>query len=169
MKCVYKLKCKDTNITEFYIGSSIDFETRKRQHKSGTNNLNRREYCLPLYMFINVNGGFDNWDFEVIKEYKFITKKELNMNEQYYKELLKPELNSINAYGRDRLETNKKYYKNNKIKTNCPNCGKEMLKQSIKNHIRKWCKENKPIKPQYCYSGNEDWIELADILGIDLK
>jgi len=43
-----------------------------------------------------------------------------------------------------------------------------MLKTSIKRHI-KICKENKPIKPQYCYSGNEDWDELADILGIDLK
>ena len=61
-----------------------------------------------------------------------------------------------------------KKMKQNKIKANCPFCCKEMLKTSIKRHI-KICKENKPIKPQYCYSGNEDWVELADILGIDLK
>ena len=139
MKCVYKLKCKDTNITEFYIGSSIDFRERKYLHKYNSNNLNSRQYCFPLYMFINVNGGFENWEFEVIKEYKFITKKELTMNEQYYKDLLKPELNSQNAYGLDieRIKnTNKILVKiNNKKKANCPYCNLEMLKINIKRHI----------------------------------
>ena len=141
MKCVYKLKCRDTNITEFYIGSSVNFDSRKIDHKSKSNNLNRRECCLPLYMFINVNGGFDNWEFEVIKEYKFITKKELNMNEQYYIELLNPKLNSNNAYGYDierKKNTMNNWNKiNDKIKDNCPHCGYEMLKHSIKRHIRR--------------------------------
>ena len=87
-------------------------------------------------MFINVNGGFDNWEFEVIKEYKFITKKELEMNEQHWKDLLKPHLNSINAYGYD-IEI---YKNNNKIRnrkqSNCPHCNKEMRKDSINRHIK---------------------------------
>ena len=37
-------------------------------------------------MFINVNGGFDNWEFEVIKEYKFITKKELETLSEWRKD-----------------------------------------------------------------------------------
>jgi len=135
-KCVYKLKCKDTNITEFYIGSTTNFNKRKPTHKSDSNNLNSNNYCFPLYMFINVNGGFNNWEFEVIKEYKFITKKELIMNEQYYKDLLKPELNSCNAYGND-IERNKnRKKKHNKMKTNCPHCNKELLKYSIYRHIK---------------------------------
>ena len=140
MKCVYKLKCKDKEITEFYIGSSIDFNTRKSRHKSNSNNLNRRDYCLPLYMFINVNGGFDNWEFEVIKEYNLISKKELNMNEQYYLDLLKPILNNSNAVGFDmkrKKNTKKIDNKNlNKKKANCPQCNKEMLKRHIKRHIK---------------------------------
>ena len=36
IKCVYKLKCRDTNITEFYIGSSINFIKRKSYHKGGS-------------------------------------------------------------------------------------------------------------------------------------
>ena len=76
IKCVYKIKCRDATITEYYIGSSMNFHKRKNAHKTNSNNLNRRQYCIPLYMFINVNGGFDNWEFEVIKEFKFITKKE---------------------------------------------------------------------------------------------
>ena len=140
MKCVYKLKCRDTNITEFYIGSSMNFYSRKKNHKSRSNNLNCNKYCSPLYMFINVNGGWENWEIEVIKEYKFITKKELTINEQYYKELLKPHLNSYNAVGWDMERRKNTMNNNNSRKGNCPHCNKEMLKSSIKKHIRKWCK-----------------------------
>jgi len=136
MKCVYKLKCRDPTITEFYIGSTIDFDNRKYQHKSAATSLNSKKYCTALYMFINVNGGFDNWEIVVIKEYKFITKKELNMNEQYYKELLKPELNSNNVIGWD-MEKKKKTQKLNElVNDNCPNCGKEMRKKNIKQHLK---------------------------------
>ena len=140
MKCVYKIKCIDQEITEFYIGSTMNFNRRKRDHKSASNNLNCNKYCLPLYMFINVNGGYEKWEFEVIKEYKFITKKELTINEQYYIELLKPQLNSCYAIGWD-MERKKNYDKiynknNNNKKANCPQCGKEMIKNNINKHLK---------------------------------
>ena len=145
VKCVYKLKCRDTNITEFYIGSSMNFIKRKSDHKCVSNNLNDTHYCSPLYMFINVNGCFDNWEFEIIKEYNLISKKELTIEEQKYKDLLKPELNSYNAYGYDikREKNTKKIYNkiHNKIKANCPHCNKELLKIHIKRHIRDSCKK----------------------------
>ena len=133
-KCVYKIVCKDKEITEFYIGSSIYFDRRKYEHKCDSNNLNSSHYCLPLYMFINVNGGFENWEIVLIKEYKFITKKELEMNEQYYIELLKPNLNSKSAKS---IKTKKDYDKeHNNKKANCPHCGKEMNSKNIKRHIK---------------------------------
>jgi len=131
MKCIYKLKCRDKEITEFYIGSTTNFNERKRSHKKFCNNINFREYCFPLYMFINVNGGFDNWEFEVIKEYKFLTREELTINEQAYIELLKPKLNSYNALGINIIKkknTMKKHnIKNNrkKVKLQPNNCGYE--------------------------------------------
>ena len=134
MKCVYKIVCRDKDITEFYIGSSVDFNRRKSEHESHSNNLNCNAYCYPVYMFINVNGGFDNWKFEVIKEYKFITKKELTINEQYYKDLLKPELNSYNAYGRDIARKKNTQKIINNIKANCPHCNLEMLRKNINSH-----------------------------------
>ena len=160
MKCVYKLKCRDPTITEFYIGSTINFFERKKKHQTCSNSLKHKGYCSPLYMFINVNGGFDNWEFEVIKEFKFITKKELNMNEQYYIELLKPNLNSNNAYGYDidRKKNTQKDYE--LVNDNCPQCGKEMRKKNINKHIKLYCKENKP-QPNNCgyeYPGWE-WDE----------
>ena len=133
-KCVYKIVCKDKEITEFYIGSSVDLHVRKIAHKTKSSNLNCREYCLPLYMFINVNGGFENWEIVVIKEYKFITNKELTMNEQYYIDLLKPQLNSYNAKS---IKTKQHYNKIlNNIKAKCPQCGKELNRNNIKIHIK---------------------------------
>ena len=101
MNCVYKIVCKDKNITEFYIGSTINFNQRKRRHESDSTNLNSPNYCFPLYMFINVNGGWNNWDMIVLKEYKFITNQELNIEEQKFKDLLKPKLNDRNVRGSD--------------------------------------------------------------------
>ena len=146
MKCVYKLKCRDANITEFYIGSSINYDNRKQNHYYHSNNLNCRIYCLPLYMFINVNGGIDNWEFEIIKEYKFITKKELNINEQYYKDLLKPQLNSVNAYERDMDRINNTKKISNNIKVNCPYCSKKMNRNNVKRHILNKHKEIVDLK-----------------------
>ena len=136
MKCVYKLKCRDSTITEFYIGSTMNFHKRKIYHKSTSVNLKCKQYCTPLYMFINVNGGFENWDFEIIKEYKFITKKELTINEQYYIDLLKPQLNSCYAIGWDMERRKNKNKINNKIKANCPHCDREMVKRNIKRHLK---------------------------------
>jgi len=135
IKCVYKLKCRDKEITEFYIGSSMNFIKRKQGHKDNSINKNRREYCSALYMFINVNGGFDNWEFEVIKEFKFITKKELTINEQYFNKLLNPKLNRRNAYGIDKKKKKNINIKFNNMKGNCPHCNKEMLKRHINRHI----------------------------------
>ena len=168
MKCVYKIKCRDTNITEFYIGSSMDFNNRIKTHNYDCNNLNSNNYCSALYMFINVNGGWDNWEFEVIKEYKFITKKELNINEQAYIELLNPKLNDRNAYGHNLLECKKKYYENNKVKINnkqlekikCDNCDKLISRTNMARHYRKHTEIVKP-QPNKCgyeYPGWE-WDE----------
>ena len=141
MNCVYKILCKDPTITEFYIGSTVNFNQRKITHKNNCNNLNRKQYCYPLYMFINVNEGWNNWEIVVLKEYKFITKKELTVEEQKYIDLLKPHLNSQNAFGLDKerkKNTQKIHNKiHSKIKANCPQCNREMLKRSIKRHIKR--------------------------------
>jgi len=71
----YKL-CHSTDDTkEFYIGSSDDIETRMKSHKYTYNDrLKQRK----LYGYIEKNGGFDNWKFEILEEVE---------NEQRYEEL----------------------------------------------------------------------------------
>ena len=93
MKCVYSIKCNDPNITEIYIGSTIQYETRIRLHKIKCNNIKYNKYN-KLYKFINNNGGIDNWSFVIEENCEELNKKELRELEQIYIDLLKPQLNT---------------------------------------------------------------------------
>lgn len=108
MKAVYMVLSYKTG--EFYIGSSINYENRIKQHithlKNGRHsNLN----LLNLYQ----EHGIENIKFIIIEE--IIDSKELLKTEQIYVNILNPKLNiNKNAYGGD-------------IISNHPN--KEMLRQ----------------------------------------
>jgi hypothetical protein len=122
---VYKIYCKDSSITEFYVGSSCDLHQRKITHKSDCNNNNSPAYNYKVYKFIRENGGYDNWDFEILLQVEVDSKEELRLNyEAKYQLDLKPELN-VKQEGRTQKEyiednrekireTQKEYKKNNK-------------------------------------------------------
>ena len=134
---IYKLCCNDTNITEFYIGSTTNLRNRKNRHKNACNNINYRGYNYPVYKFIRDNGGFDNWNLILVEKYSAVDKLDLLKRERYYIETLKPILNSkipLRTY----KEYNKEYYKQNKNKI------KEYYKQN-KNKIKEYRKQNKDI------------------------
>ena len=141
MNCVYRIECLDKNITEIYIGSTGDLYHRTAEHKSNCHNINSSHYNLKIYKFIRENGGWDNWQIVVEYETPNYSKDDRVIEEQLNKDLLKPELNSINAVGLDieRHKSNKKIYmkSHNAIKENCPICGLEMLKKCIKRHIKR--------------------------------
>jgi group I intron endonuclease len=86
---VYAIVCKNSNIQDCYVGSTSNFEQRKRDHKKDCNNSNRKSYNLKVYKFIRDNGGFDNFKFEIIEELSCENKQELLERERYYVELLK--------------------------------------------------------------------------------
>ncbi len=48
---IYKIVCKDINITDCYIGSSIKFRKRKNLHKSNCNNVNGKNI---IWIYINL-------------------------------------------------------------------------------------------------------------------
>ena len=49
---IYKLCCKDTDITDIYLGSTTNFRCRKNQHKSQCHNINAKGYNYKVYKFI---------------------------------------------------------------------------------------------------------------------
>jgi hypothetical protein len=117
---VYKLCCKDVQITDIYIGSTCNFSKRKNAHKTDCNNEKSEKYNLKLYQFIRQNGGFGNWSIIQIEAYECNNKRELEQYERYHIEKLKPALNhqiptrTDKEYRDQNKEQKKEYYEQNK-------------------------------------------------------
>ena len=92
---IYKIVCKDINITDCYIGQTTNFTKRKYSHKSGCNNINDKNYNLYIYQFIREHNGWENWDMIEIEKYKAIDKLDASKKERYWIETLQATLNKI--------------------------------------------------------------------------
>jgi predicted GIY-YIG superfamily endonuclease len=111
---VYKLKSKNPNITEFYIGSSCDMKQRITNHKNNCNNSIIPAYNFKVYEFIRNNGNFDNFEFEILLEVQVKSKKQLkNRYEAKYIIDFKPELNMKipTIYDDETVEYDEEFYK----------------------------------------------------------
>ena len=106
---IYKLCCKDANITDIYIGSTTNFKQRKGLHKRSCNNEKDKAYNIKVYKCIRENGGWDNWDMIQIKTVNATDKRYLEAEERLVIEELKPSLNCCIP-----TRTMKEYYEENK-------------------------------------------------------
>jgi len=120
---IYKLCSKDPNIKDEYVGSTVNFNRRKQQHKSYCNNNKDKKYNMTIYKKIRET-GWDNWDMVLIEKYPCKDKMELHKKEREFIERLKPSLNGLipsrtpKEYRDDNKEQiairEKKYYQDNK-------------------------------------------------------
>jgi len=127
---IYKIICKDPNVTDIYVGSSCDFEKRIKRHKESCNNPKYHGYNYKVYKCIRDNGNFDNWLIEIIEPFPCANKLELKKREIYWILHLGSNLNSQlpcifeskEEYDKNRYEQNKEqikqerkqYYEHNK-------------------------------------------------------
>jgi len=160
---IYKLECKDPNITEIYVGATTSFYDRKSNHKMKCINKDGKfEWNTPVYCFMRLHGGWDNWNMLVIEEINVKNKRELNKYEAKYIRELKAELNHEipqdieeglgkkewgRQYKQDNreiiLEKQKKYREENRVqirekakeKIVCK-CGYEVTKKNLPRHKR---------------------------------
>lgn len=92
---MYKIVCKNSLVIEMNVGATINFNQRKAQHKISCNNLTGgKAYDLKVYRFIRENGGWDNWDMEIIENYDAIDGLDARKRERYLIESLQATLNS---------------------------------------------------------------------------
>lgn len=105
---IYKLCCKDPEITAIYVGSTINLKNRKNRHKQCCVNLNKK-YDYFVYQFIRENGGWENWDVILIEKYPCDTKIELHQRERFWIEKLTASLNKQIP-----TQTDHEYYEKNK-------------------------------------------------------
>lgn len=119
---IYKLCCKDTEITDEYVGSTTNFSRRKACHKSNCHSETGHSYNYRVYQFIREYGGWDNWDMVEIEKYCASDKNDLHKRERYWVETLKSNLNKqIPSKTKDEIkeyhkEYDKKYYEDNQDK-----------------------------------------------------
>lgn len=130
---IYKICCKDINISEIYVGHTTDLTRRRQSHKNTCNNENNKDYNLKVYQFIRENGGWDNWSVIPIEEFPCENINQALIRERYYFEELKSSLNSDVP-----SRTKKEYYQINKehIKEyhkEYYECNKEIINEKLKN------------------------------------
>jgi hypothetical protein len=92
---IYKITCKNTEITDKYVGHTIDFSKRKYAHMNNTNSERSPCYNLKLYKFIRDNGGWDNWKMDIVNFYNCANLREAKVKEQEHYIELQATLNSI--------------------------------------------------------------------------
>ena len=165
---IYKICCKDSNITEIYIGSTQNIKEGKRSHRACCKNPQDKHYNLYIYQFMRENGGFENWDMIVLKEVINTKKHELRKFEREEFEKLKPKLNSqkprdisIESCGgikQYQIENSKQYYQENKTERNKYT---QQRYQQKKVEISKWqkCKQNCICGGKYTNSGKSKHLK----------
>jgi hypothetical protein len=92
---IYKITCKDQEVSDIYVGHTTNFVQRKHAHKQTCNNPNAVSYNCKVYRIIRTHGGWNNWHMEIINFFNCADLFEAKQKEQEYFISLHANLNSI--------------------------------------------------------------------------
>jgi hypothetical protein len=92
---IYKIVCKDLNVTECYVGHTTNFKNRKSEHKKYCNNVKSKKFHLKVYEIIRENKGWNNWDMIEMEKFPCKDFNEARARERHWYEILNSSLNSI--------------------------------------------------------------------------
>lgn len=106
MATIYKIYCRDIEITDCYIGSTEDYDRRCGDHKSNCYNTNGPKYNYKLYKYIRANGGFDNFIIQEIID--------CDLEDRYYCELYYFKLFNATLNTKFPKRSRKEYYNDNR-------------------------------------------------------
>ena len=90
---IYKIVCRDNNITDYYVGSTTNLTSRKSSHHLRCINENDPKHHYQVYKFIRDTGGWDNWNFVLTEHFSCKDNDELRAREQHFYGLLNSTLN----------------------------------------------------------------------------
>jgi len=116
---IYKISCKDVNVTDIYVGHSTNMELRIADHKAKTNNETNPKHNCKVYEFIRNNGGISSWEFVEVEKYPCQNKNQAEERERYWYDTLGATLNtnrpkiSKKEAAISRRESAKKWRENN--------------------------------------------------------
>jgi len=92
---IYKISCKDTSVTDLYVGHTINFVQRQLAHKYSCTNDKSSNHSCKLYQTIRQNGGWNNWTMNIVNFFNCASKTEAREKEQEYYKSLGANLNSV--------------------------------------------------------------------------
>jgi len=105
---IYKINCKDKCIKDLYVGHTTNFVQRKKQHKMACNNLYNK---CKLYETIRNNGGWENWNMEILNFFNCTDKCDARKKEQEYFISQNANLNSVEPFPNSKQKEEKKSIK----------------------------------------------------------
>lgn len=135
----YKISCKDKSITKCYVGKTINMKQRLANHKTKS-----KISELPLYVFIRTNGGYDNFDFDILhkclcnEQTSLFIEKSLIKSFDYVLNIQLPYLGENGYYNRNKC---REHYK---VTTDCE-CGWSGSKMNLSKHIKTSNKHRKYV------------------------
>jgi len=140
-----------------YVGSTIDFRSRKKQHKSSLTNENSKSYNIKLYKTIRQNAG--EWDMQPHSIFPCGSKLELSIEEERVRQLLTADMNSNSCgtgltnsdYDKQYREQYKDKYTEYKKQYREQHRGetREKWKQYYDQNKDKYTKKNKQYREQH--------------------
>jgi hypothetical protein len=136
---IYKIVCKDLNITDIYVGHTTNFIKRKANHKCNCNNPNKKGYNFKVYSTIRDNGNWDNWDMIEIEKFNCNDRNEASARERYWYEILQAKLNMVypNLTKKEYRTNNKEIIKEKKKQIcTCEICGVNYTRYHKSRHER---------------------------------
>jgi hypothetical protein len=162
---IYKICCKDINITDTYVGHTTNFDKRKNQHKTSCNNENNKSYNCYVYQFIRDNGNWNNWEMIEIELYSCENKRQAETRERYWLETLGATLNQV-IPTRTKQEYQKEYYHENREILNEKHkewyeANKEQISEYQKDYQKEYYEANNDIllkKKREYYEANKEKI-----------
>ena len=101
---IYKITCKDSAITDVYVGHTTNFVQRNHAHRCNCINPNSANKKLKLYEVIRANGGWNNWKMEIINFFECKNQSEARQKEQEYFISLNATLNSIEPFPTQKIK-----------------------------------------------------------------
>ena len=149
----YIITCKNLNIQSFYIGKTNTPNARMNLHYFHSKKQSHAN--VKIYKEINLNGGWDNWTWDIIFEDEYDDEPASLIKECELYDLLKPTLNSMRPIRLpidhpERIEYNRQKKREfdsrerlKNIKPIRPFLSEEEKKEKKKEYDKKWYLQNK--------------------------
>ena len=141
---IYKITCKDSNVTDMYVGHTTNFVQRKHAHKQSCINNKASNYSCKLYETIRNNGGWSNWKMEIVNFFECKDHYEARKKEQEYFVLFNATLNSIEPMPKPKVVTLVEKVKTEKQMFWCQICNVKFdnlklfdIHKNTKKHVKK--------------------------------